>query len=187
MLAERGLVEKLVRGAFNVILDAIAALVRNDFFFARDLRLAEHEARHALALELHGKTESIRRQRFEVVGPVEPRGRVGLGAILLEHAIELARFEALRLVEHQVLEQVRKPGFSRLFVARAHAKPREVGDDLRAVVREHENAQSISEREHVERRSTKHVRLGERPGFERSLLRRVDLLDEVQNLGHPSN
>jgi len=117
VLGEGGLVEDLVRGALDVVVDAHAALVGDDLLLAHDLRLAQHELRHAIALELHGEAEAILGQRLVVVGPVEPRAGVRLGAVLLELAIELSRLEAFALVEHEVLEEVREAGLPGLLVA----------------------------------------------------------------------
>jgi hypothetical protein len=107
VFVEGGLVEKLVGGALDVVVDAVAALVGHDFDLARDLRLTQDEARHAFAFERDREAEAVLGEGLVVVGPVEPGGGVGLGAALFELAIELAGLETFGLVEHEVLEQVR--------------------------------------------------------------------------------
>ena len=58
--------------------------------------------------------------------------------------------QALGLVEHEVLEQVREAGLARLLVARADAEPREVAEDGRALVDQDEQAQAVAEPEALE-------------------------------------
>ncbi len=117
MLAERGLVEELAGGPLDVVVDAVASLVGDDLFLARDLLFAQDEASHPFALELHREREAIGRERLVIVGPVDPGRGVRLGAVLLEEPVELAGLDALALVEHQVLEEVGEPGLPWALVA----------------------------------------------------------------------
>ena len=167
VLLEGDLVEKLARGPLYVVVDAEAAFVRDYFLLTRDLSVAEDEAAHSLALELHRQGQAIGREGLIIIGPVDPRRRVRLCAVLLQHSIELAGLERLRLVEHQVLEQVREPGLSRALVARADGVPGEVAHHRSGRVFEKEKREPVPEPVAKDRRGarpgTKEVGAIERP------------------------
>jgi hypothetical protein len=100
---------------------------------------------HPLGLELYRQLEAVGRQELVVKGPVDPRGRVRLGAILLELAIEDAGAEVFGLAEHEVLKEVREPRLARPLVTRAYAKPAVVGDDGGADIHEHEHREPVAQ------------------------------------------
>ena len=91
------------------------------------------------------RLDAVGGEELVVVGPVDPRRRVRLGAALLELAVEVARLEVLGLVEHQVLEEVREPRLAGLLVPRADVEPGVVRDDRRARVDEHEHREPVAE------------------------------------------
>ena len=87
----------------------------------------------------------MRGQRLEVVGPVEPRSRVGGAA----HPFDVLEMPVLgnvrRTLEHHVLEKVREPGLARAFVPRPHAVPEVDAGDRGPVIRRHHESQTVVE------------------------------------------
>src|SRR5262249_47593703 len=122
-------------------------LVRYDLLLARDLRIPDDQLLHPLGLEPGDELKAILRDGDVVLRPVEPRRGVALGTRLLELAIELTRGQVLRLVEHQVLEQVGEARFADPLVTRAHAIPGVIRDYRRRVILAHEDAQAVSQPE----------------------------------------
>ena len=147
VLRERRGPQDLADGAFHVVVDAIAAFVRDHFLLARHLRIPEHQLPHPLRFEPRHEGQAIVRDRDVVLRPVEPRRGVALRARFFEFAIELAGLHVLRLVEHQMFEQVREPRLADLFVSRPDAVPRVVRDDRCRVILADQNAKAVREPE----------------------------------------
>ena len=103
-----------------------------------------------------------------VVGPIQERRRVGLGAGLFEQAVELSARVIQRAAEHQVLEEVGDSCFTGLVVARADREPELKANDGGAVVFEEQDSKAVAEGEMFDahRRSKRDrrdvVSLGER-------------------------
>ncbi len=139
--------ELLGDGPLDVVLDAVAALVGDHLLLARDGLLAEHEVVHPLGLQAHHEGELVGRDVLVVVGPVVPGGGVGLGAGALEELVEAARGEVLRLVEHQVFEEVGDARLALPLVPRPHAEPRVVRHHGGARVDHDQHPQPVAEGE----------------------------------------
>ncbi len=135
----------LVEPAIDIVLDALAALVRDDIALGLDRRGLEHEVLHPLRLEPDAEREVARGQGQLVVGPIDPGRGVRFAARALDEAIELTRRQALGLAEHQVLEQVRHAGRARALVARADAKPGLERDDRCALVDRGDQAEAVAQ------------------------------------------
>jgi hypothetical protein len=180
---ERRFVEQLVRRPFDVVVDAVAPLVHDDFALARDLFVAKHQLRHPLGFELHREGDAIGGEALVIVRPVEPRAGVRLGAVLFEGAIELARLQPLGLVEHQVLEEVGEARLPRLLVARADLVPGEVAGDGRAAVDEEEDGEAIAEAIALHRFGTEGVRADELYFCIRCRRRSVQLIEPLHLRG----
>ena len=86
-------IQHLARETFDVVVDAIAPLVGDDFLLARHLRVAQDEVRHAIGLELDDQADAILGDGLVVVGPIEPRRRVRLRARLFKLTIKLTNLK----------------------------------------------------------------------------------------------
>jgi len=116
----------LVDDAVRAVLDALPALVANDVLLIRKFLLVQavQQVSHAIGLEPQAEFELIRRERLEVVGPIEARGAVDVAAAgAFDEFPEAIALHVLRPVEHHVLEQVREAGPSGLLVRRSHVVP----------------------------------------------------------------
>ncbi len=128
---------------------ALALLVLDDAALVIEflLRHRAEQMAHAVALEEERAFQRAGRHGLEIVRAVEPRRAVEVrGADLLQRFEIIARC-VLRTVEHQMLEQVRKPGFALRFVLRTDAVPDRDGDDRRLTVRVNDHAQAVRQRE----------------------------------------
>ncbi len=140
---EGRLVQELVGRPFDVVVDAEAAFVGHHLFFARDLRFAEDEMGHAIALQPHRQREAVLGEGFVIVGPVDPGRGVGFGAALFELPIELPGLQRFGLVEHEVLEEMGEPRLPRPLVTGTHVVPGEVADHGGALVHQDENPEPV--------------------------------------------
>ena len=170
---ERVLVELLGEEAVDVVVDALAPLVRDHLALGLDLRLVEDEVLHPLGLERRrGPAAPAPAATVAVVGPVDPGRGVGLAADRLEQAVELAGAEVLGLVEHEVLEEVRDAGAAVALVARADAEPGLEGDDRRGVVGQEQHQEAVGEPMFLDGEAgSERVAFDERHGHQRSIPR----------------
>ena len=100
---------------------------------------------HPVGLEPQGEVEPADGQRLEVVGPVEPGGRVHRGAGRLEQADVRAGGDVRGALEHHVLEEVGEAGAAGLLVARADVVPEVHGDDGRGAVGAQQDPEAVVE------------------------------------------
>ena len=118
----------------RIVVDALVALFQDDIALARHDVVGEHQAAHAVGLEIHQGEQMLARGALEIAGVI--RGREGIllaadGGKLLGEAAGRVLHRAL---EHQMLEEMRDPGFPIRLIGSADAVPQHVGDDRRAVV-----------------------------------------------------
>ena len=148
-----GMVE-ILRGAHllgeargRLVLDALVALFEDDVALAHDDVVGEHEAGHAVGLEFHQGAEMLARGALEIAGVVVRRERVLLAADRGELLREAPGRILRGALEHQMLEEMRDAGLARRLVGGADAVPQHVGDDRRAVIRDHHHGHAVGERE----------------------------------------
>ena len=157
-LADRGPVVRMIRReergeqrhrreTVRAVLVVLAALVQHDVALVRELCLRERRQQEAHAVRFHpqGELEGVGRHHFPVVRTV------GVGRSVERRAGALQRLEEaaivmLRPLEHQMLEQVRETGMSRMFVLRSDVVPDVDRDDRTPVILVQEHVESIAQR-----------------------------------------
>ena len=102
---------------------------------------------HAVRFHPQRDVERAGGDILEVIGPVVIRGAVLVGRADALEWLEVIVVEVLAAVEHQVLEEMREPGASRLLVLGAHVVPDVHGNNGRLVVFVHEQRQPIFQHE----------------------------------------
>ena len=100
---------------------------------------------HAVGFHPQREVEAGRRHCLEVVGAVERRGAVLAGGTDALERFEVLVVVVLRAIEHQVLEQMCKPGSTALLILRAHVVPDIDRHDGRLVILVHDNGQAVVE------------------------------------------
>jgi len=98
---------------------------------------------HPVGFELHHQRQRLLGEVLHVVGPVEEGRRVGLGAGCLEAPVELAPRHVLRLVEHEMLEQVSDARASLALVPGADTEPGLVADHRCLTIYRHQQFQAV--------------------------------------------
>ena len=84
---------------------------------------------------------------LEIIGAVGIGRAVEVRGAHVLHRVDVAPFDVFTAAEHQVFEQVRKPGLSRLFVLGAHVIPDVQSDDGRFVILVNDHGQPVRKRE----------------------------------------
>ena len=74
-------------------------------------------------------------------------GAVQIGRANSLHGVDVPPWRVLAAAKHQVLEQMREPGLSRLFVLRPHVVPDVDGHNRRLVILMHDHGQTVVEHE----------------------------------------
>ena len=143
---ERLVVNNLVQPAERLIVDPQPALLFHHVPLVGERLPVDPERRHAIGLEPQGERQIVRRQRRPEHRLVVGRVGVALAAAARNHrGVPFGR-DVLRALEHQVLEQVRKPGPARLLVLRPDVIPElHVHDRRRVILRQH-HRQAVGER-----------------------------------------
>lgn len=102
----------LVQPRIRIVGDAHVVLFEHDVALGQHVLVLEDEARHAVGLELHHGRQLLFRHTLVVIGVVD-RGRGVLVAADAKHGLGEFSGRMLRgALEHQVLEEVREPGFA---------------------------------------------------------------------------
>ena len=124
-----------------------ALLVLHDLALVVEVLLAERveERGHAVRLEPQAEVELVRRQRFEVVGPIQPGRAVHRAAGSLDQRDVLGLGDVARALEHHVLEEVREPGLARLLVLGSDVVPDVDRNDRSEVVLGDDQAQAVGQ------------------------------------------
>jgi hypothetical protein len=112
---------------------ALSFLVLNHAPLLVELVLTDgaDEMSHTIGLEPEHGVERILRHRLEIIGAVEPRGRVEIRRTELLQKGSIFVVEVLGPLKHQVLEQMRESGMARNFILRADVIPNIDRDDRR--------------------------------------------------------
>ena len=139
--------ELLLERAVRPVVVRPALLVLDDLALVVEVLLAERveQGRHPVGLEPEGQLELVRRQRLEVVRPVEPGRAVHRPAGGLDERDVLGLRDVARTLEHDVLEEVREAGLAGDLVLGADVVPEVDRDDRSEVVLGHDHAQAVVE------------------------------------------
>ena len=123
-----GVVPVLVRGhrqvdprepAVGLVQDVDLDLVLDDLLLVLQVLGIDVQPAHAIALAPQDGFEHVRRNDFEVIREVEPRGAIQEPSVRFDEANELHLAKVLRSLEHHVLEEVREPRLVLRLVAEA--------------------------------------------------------------------
>ena len=146
--------ELLLERAVRPVVVRPALLVLDDLALVVEVLLAERveEGRHPVGLEPQGQLELVRRQRLEVVRPVEPGRAVHRPAGGLDERDVLGLGDVPRALEHDVLEEVGEAGLAGDLVLGPDVVPEVDRDDRGEVVLGHDDAQAVVEALVAERR-----------------------------------
>ena len=109
--------------------------------------VGEHQAGHAVGLELHHLLELVARHALEIAGVVGRGERVLLAADGRNHLGEAPVRVLGGALEHQMFEEMGEPRLARGLVGRADLVPEHVGDDRRAVIGNDHDLEAVRERE----------------------------------------
>ena len=135
----------LVERAVGPVVVALALLVLDHFPLVVQVLLGQRveQRGHPVRLQPQAQVQLVRRQRLEVVGAVEERGRVvdATGALDDGHVLRLG--DMPRALEHEVLEQVREAGLARHLVSGTHVVPEVDGHDRGEMLRRHDDPQAV--------------------------------------------
>ena len=144
---ERGL-DLLAKPRARIVGDALVLLLEHDVALRQHHLVGQHQAGHAVGLELHQRREMLARHALEIAGVVAGGEGVLLAADRWRPACEKrpAGF-FVGALEHQVLEEMRDAGFARRLVGGADLVPEHVGDDRRAAVGDDHDLEAVGERE----------------------------------------
>ena len=110
-----------------------------------DLHRIERETAQTVGLDLERFGPAVRREGEPEGGDVVAGEGVVGAAERLGPPVDLAGPEALRALEHQVLEEVREPAPSGRLVARADPEEDRGGDDRRLAVDQHGELEPVGE------------------------------------------
>ena len=127
----------------------LALLVLHDAALLIEHFLVDGTEQVTHAIRFHPQRHVERRSGYvlEVVRAVEPGGAVQLGGAGCLHDLEPVVLVILGSVEHQVFEQVRKPGATGTLVLAADVVPDVHRDDWRLVILVHDECESVREHE----------------------------------------
>ena len=137
----------LLERAVRPVVVRPALLVLDDLALVVQVLLAERveEGRHAVRLEPQRQVELIRRQRLEVVGPVQPGRAVHRAAGGLDEGDVLGLGDVARALEHDVLEEVGEAGLALDLVLGPDVVPEVDRDDRGEVVLGDDDPQAVVE------------------------------------------
>ena len=139
--------ELLVPRAVRAVVVRPALLVLHDLALVVEVLLAQRveERPHPVGLEPQRELDLVRRQRLEVVRPVEPGGPVHRPAGRLDEGHVLGLADVPRALEHHVLEEVGEAGLALDLVLRADVVPEVDRDDGREPVLGDDQAEAVGE------------------------------------------
>ena len=131
----------------RVVGNAHIELFQHDVALGQHILVFQDQAGHAVGLEFHHLGQLLARHALEIAGVIG-RGEGVFVAADAQH--RLGKFADRMLagaLEHQMLEEMREPGFAWRLVGRADLVPDHLGDDGRAVIGDHHHLQAVLERE----------------------------------------
>ncbi len=135
--------------AVGRVLHVKPMLFFDDSALGAHILLVHAQRGHAVGFQPEDPIQGIAGNRLKEECPVEEGVGVVVAADLLDIAGMLFRADMRRAFEHQVLEQVRKPGLARRFVLAADVIPDLQGDDGRAMVFERYDFQPVRQCRHL--------------------------------------
>ena len=130
----------------RIVADPQVPFLQHDLKLRHDVGVGEHQAAHAVGLELHHARQMLARQALEIGGEVGRGERVLLAADGGERLREPAGRVLGGAFEHQMFEEMGDAGFADRLVGRADLVPDHVGHDRGAVVRNHDKLEAVRER-----------------------------------------
>ena len=145
MAREERRLHALRESAPRIVL-AHAQLLQDDGFLRLVLLRVEQEALHAVGLDLERLLPAVRGQLEPICRVIRGRERVVVAAQRRRDQVDGALAEALRALEHHVLEEVRDAGFALLLVARADLVPEHQRDDGVEMALCQDHAHAVRER-----------------------------------------
>ena len=153
LLGEQLMEQRLFDDAVRLVLDALPALVADDVLLVREVGLIDliEQVAHPIRLEPQRQLELVRGNGLEVVRAIEVGGAVDRAAAgALDQPEMRIAGHVLRALEHHVLEEVREPGASRLFVGRTDVIPEIHGDERQPVILRQDDLEPVRQRELLE-------------------------------------
>jgi hypothetical protein len=138
--------------AIGPVLVVLAALVQHHFALGGEFRFRQRrkQVAHAVGLEPQRQLERVGRHHLPVVGAIGVGGAVDQRASLLERLEETRRLVRGAL-EHEVFEQVRKPGAAGPLMARPDVVPHADGGHRDVVILVDDDLEAVGERTGGER------------------------------------
>ena len=130
---------------FRIVGDPHVVFLEHDVALRQHVLVLEDQAGHAVGLELHHAGQLLARHALEIAGIVN-RGEGVLVAADAQHGP--GKFAGRMFggaLEHQMFEKMRKAGFTRRLVGGADLVPDHLGDDGRAVIRDHHHLKAVAE------------------------------------------
>ena len=148
-----GMVE--IERCIHLLGQARAGIVRDPhvLLFQHHLQLGlhhvvgQHQAGHAVGLELHQELELVAGGALEIAGEVVGGEGVLRAADGRDRLREQALRVLLRALEQQMFEEVGEPRLAGRLVGGADAIPDHVGDDRRAAIGNHHDFEAVGESE----------------------------------------
>ena len=138
--------ERHAREAVRPVLVVLTALVQDDLALVLELRVRQRgqQVPHPIGFHPERQLERVARHDLPVVRAVGVRRPVQQGPGLLER-LEVAVIVVLRALEHQVLEEVRKPGAPGRLVLRSHVIPEVDRDDRTGMIFVDQDVEAVLE------------------------------------------
>ncbi len=147
VIEEQRRLDLLPQPRVRIVGDPHVVFLEHDVEFGQRVGVGEHEASHAVGLELHDEGQIFARDALVIAGVVGGGERVLLATDGGEHLGEFAAGIFLGALEHQVLEKVRDTGFAGRLVGGPDLVPHHVGDDRDAVIGNDDDFEPVRERE----------------------------------------
>ena len=138
--------DQLFRNAVGLVLP-LALFVLHHAALQIELLLVEHaeQMSHAVALGEQGVVQHGGGNVLKIIRAIVVRGAVQVGGANFFHRVDVGVIEVVTAAEHQVFEEMGKPGLAQLFIFRTHVVPGVHGHDRSLVVLVHQHSQPIAE------------------------------------------
>jgi hypothetical protein len=147
--------------------DAHVVLFEHHVALGQYVLVLQHQAGHAIGLELHHAAELVLGDALVIAGVVRRGESVLVAADALHRCGKLAGRMLLRALEHQMLEKVGEARFAGRLVGRADLVPDHLRYHRGAVVGDHHDLHAVGQLEGGRRLRGDGLRAGARRGEER--------------------
>ena len=105
--------EVLPEGTGRIAVHHLPAFLDDHIAFGDDAPLGRSKVHHPVGFHFHHQAEPVSGDANDVPGAVDRGEGIEAAAVLLDGPLELALVEAVRRLEHQVLQEMRDAGLSR--------------------------------------------------------------------------